>query len=295
MRIENAEIHARFVRLLQNANIDVEETHSTSAALSALAEKMHAVLFTDQLDLVRTAPQLPDGAATHIVFVGAESDHANAWPAGANDCVPEMPGGASFWTHLTTARRMVTFAAALKIALTDNRALSTVDGLTGCGSRRFFDDEFPREVERAVCLGKPISLVMCDVDLFKQVNDEHGHPVGDDVLVEFANRLNGALRLGSDWCARVGGEEFAVVLPDTPHVEGLVIANRLRSLIADRLFDTRVGALRVTASFGVCGTQDWRATAVEASRELIRCADSALYRSKHGGRNRVLGHQPEAS
>src|SRR4029453_4813533 len=117
-----------------------------------------------------------------------------------------------FLGALTTACRIVSLAASLQLALSDNRILSTVDELTGCGSRRFFEQEFPREVERATRLGRALALVMCDIDHFKKVNDGHGHQTGDEVLSEFGERLRVGLRLGQDWLARVGGEEFAIVL-----------------------------------------------------------------------------------
>src|SRR6202008_1807999 len=107
-----------------------------------------------------------------------------------------------------------TLSAELQLALTDIRILSTIDELTRCGSRRFFEHEFPREVERAVRLRRPLALIICDIDFFKKVNDTHGHEVGDEVLREFSARLTHGLRLGEDWVARIGGEEFAIVLPE---------------------------------------------------------------------------------
>ena len=115
-----------------------------------------------------------------------------------NDCMPAEAGGEEFWAHLTTARRIASLSAALQLAMTDNRILSTVDELTRCGSRRFFEHEFPREVERAVRLRRPLSLLMCDIDHFKTVNDSHGHEIGDQVLREFAARLTQGLRLSED-------------------------------------------------------------------------------------------------
>jgi two-component system cell cycle response regulator len=249
------------------------------------------VLFTDRVELVRNARQLHTGAATHIVFVGRENAIASreAWRAGANDCVPVEPQGEEFWAHLTTARRIVSLAASLQLALSDNRVLSTVDELTGCGSRRFFEQEFPREVERATRLGRPLALVMADIDHFKDINDRYGHPTGDEVLSEFGKRLGHGLRLGQDWLARVGGEEFAVVLPETSHEEGLRIAERLRHGICTTPVSTDSGVIRVSASFGVCGLSRVRRSPGAAAEALIKAADIALYESKKAGRNRVSG------
>jgi two-component system, cell cycle response regulator len=134
---------------------------------------------------------------------------------------------------------------------------------------------------------------MCDIDHFKRVNDRYGHQVGDEVLSEFGERLSSGLRLGQDWLARVGGEEFAVVLPETSPEEGLRIAERLRGHIAATEFFTAAGAIRVTSSFGVCGLPSVRRNAAGITERLIKASDSALYASKSSGRNRVTGAAPE--
>jgi diguanylate cyclase (GGDEF)-like protein len=283
-------IRERFTKLLRNANIDIDVAEVADAALARLEKQVYAVLFTDRADLIRNARQLHAGAATHIVFVsGGDADvRREAWRAGANGCMPVEPQGEEFWAHLTTARRIVSLAASLQLALSDNRILSTVDELTSCGSRRFFEQEFPREVERATRLGRSLALVMVDIDHFKQINDRYGHRVGDQVLTGFGERLGHGLRLGQDWLARVGGEEFAVVLPETSQEEAQQISERLRERICAKAIHTDSGPVSVTASFGVCGLSEVReisGTAVAGS--LIKAADSALYESKGAGRNRV--------
>jgi two-component system cell cycle response regulator len=287
--LASAQTRERFVKWLGNANIEVEIAASTSDALAKLESRTHALLFTDHLDLVRAARQLHAGAATHVVFVDAEGrvGAAEALRMGANVCMPAEAGGAEFWAHLTTARRIASLAASLQLALNDNRILSTIDELTRCGSRRFFEHEFPREVERAARLRRPLALVMCDIDHFKAVNDTHGHDAGDEVLREFATRLTDGLRLGEDWVARLGGEEFAVVLPETAGPEALSIAERLRERVRATPCATRAGALTITASFGISGLDGLPAENGALARELVRAADGALYESKRSGRDRV--------
>lgn len=237
-------VRERFTKLLTNANIEIDEADGVSSALARLEQHIHAVMFTDRIDLIVAARNLYAGAATHVVFVhdASAGDTAEAMRAGANACVAAEPGGEEFWAHLTTARRIVILAGSLQLALLDNRSLSTVDELTGTGSRRFFEQEFPREVERAAQLGRPLVLILCDIDLFKQINDSYGHPTGDEVLSEFGRRLSAGLRLGRDWLARVGGEEFAVVLPDTSGEEGARIAERLRQQLMATSFRTAAGS-----------------------------------------------------
>ena len=283
------DVRERFVKWLLNANIEVEPVESTTEALANLEARTHALLFTDRLDLVQAMRQLHAGSATHVVYVDVDGTVGTreALRMGANDCMPPEAGGEEFWAHLTTARRIASLSAALQLALTDNRILSTVDELTRCGSRRFFEHEFPREVERAVRLHRALSLIMCDIDHFKTVNDSHGHEVGDQVLREFAARLTHGLRLGEDWVARVGGEEFAIVLPEVTIPKALLVARRLCERISLDPCSTTAGPLHITGSFGISGFAPHRGDRHASTRLLIRAADAALYESKRTGRNRV--------
>ena len=287
--ISSASSRDRYVKLLNNARIETEVALDPSDATVRLANRIHALLFTDRLDLVKTARQLHAGSATHIVFVSAPEDanESEALRAGANDVMPEDARGEQFWAHLTTARRIVSFASSLQSAITDNRILSTIDELTRCGNRRYFEHQFPKEVARATRLQRPLSLLMCDIDYFKAINDQHGHQVGDQVLQEFGERIIQGLRLGEDWVARIGGEEFAIVLPETGRFEGFAIAQRLCDRVNATAFATSTGAIAVTASFGVCGHQGPAQDTMELAENMVICADAALYRSKRSGRNRV--------
>ncbi|MHB8814110.1 MAG: GGDEF domain-containing response regulator [Steroidobacteraceae bacterium] len=289
LALGSLEVRERFVKWLVNANIEVEPVESTTEALASLEARTHALLFTDQLDLVQAMRQLHAGSATHVVYVDIDGTVGvrEALRRGANDCMAAEAGGEEFWAPITTARRIASLAAALQLALTDNRILSTIDELTRCGSRRFFEHEFPREVERAMRLRRPLSLVMCDIDHFKRVNDSHGHEVGDQVLREFAARLTHGLRLREDWVARIGGEEFAIVLPEVAIPKALLVARRLCERISLTPYHTGAGPLRVTGSFGISGFAPHRGDQHVSARVLIRGADAALYESKRAGRNRV--------
>ena len=291
------EVRERFVKWLGNANIEIECAVSATDALVTLEKRRHALLFTDRLELAQAVRQLHAGSATHVVFVDVDGKVGvrEALRRGANDCMPaEAGGGEEFWAHLTTARRIASLSSALQLALTDNRILSTIDELTRCGSRRFFEHEFPRELERAQRLRRALSLVICDIDHFKTVNDSYGHEVGDEVLQEFAARLTHGLRLGEDWVARIGGEEFAVVLPDVGSGEAMQIAQRLCERVRATPYTTAGGALQVTGSFGVSGIepQPQRGAGRTTQRALVKAADAALYESKRGGRNRVTALEP---
>lgn len=286
---ESDQVRERFAKWLRNANIELECASSTTEALARLEARTYALLFTDRLELVQATRQLHAGSATHVIFVDVSGDVSvrEALRMGASECMPAEPDGEEFWAHLMTARRIASLSSALQLALTDNRILSTIDELTRCGSRRFFEHEFPREVERAGRLRRTLSLVMCDIDHFKSVNDSHGHEVGDAVLREFAGRLLQGLRLGEDWVARIGGEEFAIVLPEVPGDEALDIAQRLCERTAGTPYVTAAGPLIVTGSFGVSWFEPTQALRRPHPRTLLIAADAALYESKRAGRNRV--------
>jgi two-component system cell cycle response regulator len=131
-----------------------------------------------------------------------------------------------------------------------------------------------------------LAVVMCDIDHFKRINDRYGHQTGDEVLQEFSDRLTHGLRR-EDWVARIGGEEFAVVLPEAGDVEARAIAQRLCDGVAAKAFVTSSHSIAVTASFGVCALDAQRVDSRGLSDALVKAADAALYQSKRDGRNRV--------
>jgi len=279
----------RFAKLLPLANLEIETARNADEALERLADRVHALMFTDDVDLIRGARQLPSGEATHIVFVssGRLLLQSDAFNAGANGCVSSDARGEHFSTHVTTARRIADFAASLQRALHDNGVLSTIDELTSAGRRHYFEEQFPREVERAVRLGRPLAIVMADIDDFKRINDRHGHQIGDQVLREFCHRIGGGLRLGRDWIARFGGDEFAVVLPDTTASKASAVAERLCESIRSETFTDQSRELSVTASFGVCALDHVSGASSDLAERMVKAADAALYESKRAGRNRV--------
>jgi len=162
--------------------------------------------------------------------------------------------------------------------------LAVTDGLTGLYNHRHFHERLTLEVERSQRSGLPLSLLMLDVDHFKQFNDTFGHPSGDEVLRQLA-RVLGDTRRANDVVARYGGEEFAVILVDTPKFTAAKVAERVRERIYDNDFsEAAPRAGRLSVSIGVATFPDDGAD-VEA---LVRSADTALYAAKRAGRNRVV-------
>ena len=165
--------------------------------------------------------------------------------------------------------------------------LSSLDGLTGISNRRQFDETLLREWRRLGRQGRPLSMLLCDVDFFKQFNDGYGHQVGDECLKAVARTLRDTLRRPADLVARYGGEEFAVILPDTEITGALQVAEAMRSAVEGLNITHRYskGGSVVTISIGVASTTPSR-TGSDSS-VLLKRADDALYQAKQAGRNRI--------
>ena len=160
--------------------------------------------------------------------------------------------------------------------------LATTDSLTGLHNRRYFMDSAHQEFDRARRYQMPLSLLLLDADYFKTINDRYGHPVGDQALQVLA-AIGQRLLREVDLFARIGGEEFAILLPQTDAVAAWNVAERLRQAIMDQPTSTGEGPLRLTVSLGLASL----GPATVDLDDLLRRADVALYQAKLNGRNRV--------
>jgi two-component system cell cycle response regulator len=173
--------------------------------------------------------------------------------------------------------------------LRDNVQLSIemaiTDGLTGLFNRRYMESHLSTLVDQAASRGKPIAVMVLDIDYFKSVNDTHGHDAGDDVLREFALRVRKCIR-NIDLACRYGGEEFVLVMPETDIAVATMVAERLRRRIAGEPFSIQQGAqaLEVTISIGIAAASG----ASDTAAAILKRADTALYQAKRDGRNRVV-------
>jgi diguanylate cyclase (GGDEF)-like protein len=203
-------------------------------------------------------------------------------PEGVLGVAPEPP--------LTDHQRSVLSAAAALLAVSlknaelfrEIRENSVRDGLTGCFNRTHAIEVLDAELRRARRSKLPLSLLMFDLDNFKNINDRHGHLCGDAVLAAIGAIMKSELR-GSDVKCRYGGDEFMVILPDTPVGGARQVSDNLRRAIAERPVMWNDGQITVTASFGITGVN----TADHDPRSAIARADSALYRAKQVGRNAI--------
>ena len=231
------------------------------------------------LDLLRAARE--ERCETPVIFLTADSseqvDEA-AMQAGAADYLvkgeitPRM------------VERSIRYSLKLAEAMRELRRLATHDSLTGLLNRRAFDALLHEEVQRARRFNHPLSLIIVDLDHFKFVNDTYGHAAGDAVLVAAARRIESGLR-GIDRVARIGGEEFAVLLMETPAQEAIIVARRLvAAMQAAPIQATASVSLPITLSAGVASLPV--SSAPHFSLQVA--ADQALYAAKHAGRDRAV-------
>ena len=161
-----------------------------------------------------------------------------------------------------------------------------IDGLTGLWNRAHFDQRMHEEVAAAARYDRPLSLIMMDVDKFKNLNDNHGHPFGDEVLQAVGDVLQDSART-SDWPCRYGGEEFGLILRETDLEGAVIMAERVRKEIERLQLRNKAQLVSVTSSFGVVSSTLCMNPCDLSSKWMIESADRALYASKESGRNRV--------
>jgi two-component system cell cycle response regulator len=270
--------------------LDLECVAGDDEALSKFSTEFRAVVLTDSPELIRKLRARQGSRAPFVVFVADIDDASERGAgilAGADECIGRRATDAELDARIRAARRIAELESVLRIALEENRKLSATDELTRVASRRFFGKHFPREIARAARYKHALSLILCDIDHFKKINDTLGHAVGDEVLQQFGPRLQAVLRRGIDWVARIGGEEFAVVMPETPYEPALHVARKLRDAVSHAVFKAGEKTLKVTASFGLCGMDLVPSGEHRMAERVLKVADAALYRSKEGGRNRV--------
>ena len=208
--------------------------------------------------------------------------------AGADDYVVKTASVEEILARLEVARRITHVERSLRTSNRENRRLSVTDALTGAHNMRYLSKHLPRELARSQRYGHPLAVLSCDIDRFKQINDGFGHDAGNEILKAFVTRAESCLRNTSDWLARVGGDEFLVVLPETNAAGASRVAQKLRAALARLPVATRAGPVHFTASIGLttieAGSDVRSAAKIE---DLLHAADRGLYASKRLGGNQA--------
>lgn len=289
-------------RQLERAGYSVVAVANGAQALAYLEKQFIPLLLTDWempemngVALCRAVRDLPLPGYVYTILLTAREGKANViegLAAGADDYLIKPPDDDELRARLNTGRRILGLEQSLRAANRRIHLLSITDELTGTYNRRYLMENLPREIARGGARRLPVSVVLCDVDHFKRVNDTYGHQAGDEVLRVVATIIKDALRGGIDWAARYGGEEFMVVLPETTVAAATEIAERIRRNIHERVFEFGDRPLRLSASFGVCGHESSQTPQPAGAEPLIAAADECLYQAKNAGRNRVVGRNP---
>jgi len=286
-------VRSALAPVLHAAGYAVTEVSDIEATLATLEQSYHPMLIADATlpgfdaaAFCREVRSRSFGGYVHTVLLGAPGTEEQVLSAGADDCLTTPVGEAALRVRLHLGCRLLALQTSLREAKAAADRLAVLDALTGTFNRRYLMQELPGEVERTRRFGRPLSVVMCDIDHLKQINDTWGSQVGDEVLREFAQHLSTGTRAGIDWCARHGGEEFLIVLPETDAEGAANLAEKLRAGVAGLLVRAPDGSrVEFTASFGVAGGRRGAETA--DSPILLARADLAVYQSKREGRNRV--------
>jgi two-component system cell cycle response regulator len=289
--------------LVQAAGYEVVTAESGRDALFSLHRDYCPIVVSDWqmpdmdgLELCRAIRAESFPGYVYVLLLTArdsQQDIVNGLDAGADDYLTKRVTEAELMARLRTAKRIISLEQSLRETVEEKRRQATTDALTGANNRLYFDKHLSRELKRVRRFGGPLSVLLLDIDHFKSINDRFGHGVGDEVLVQFAERLRAALPREYDWSARIGGEEFAVVLPQTDAGGAMTVAEKLRQYIAAAPVATEAGNLKVTVSIGVASIDAATLSAETTVDDIVELADRGLYKSKQGGRNRVTAMTPE--
>jgi diguanylate cyclase (GGDEF)-like protein len=288
----------RLGELVSAAGYQVTTASSGEQALVELKREFAPIVILDRkmpgmdgLDLcrrIREGTHYP--GYVYIILCTAQDSEEEilaGLDAGADDYLSKRASGAQLVARLACARRILSLEHSLKAVIEERRRMAMTDVLTGAHNRRYFINHMRRELKRSQRYGSDLALLVFDIDHFKHINDRYGHASGDAVLVEFVRRAQKCLPRELDWCARLGGEEFAVVLPQTDIPGGVVVAEKIRHAVASRPIMAATSSIECTVSIGITGLSAFADRNTVAVEQILSRADDCLYTSKNSGRDQV--------
>jgi two-component system cell cycle response regulator len=244
----------------------------------------------DGIQLCTAIRALPADGYIYVVLLTAKSakdDIVAGLRAGADDFLTKPFHPAELVARLNTAKRILELEHSLKRANEAIMTLSIRDPLTATYNRNYLNDHLPKEIKRAQKYLRSLSIVLCDIDRFKSINDTYGHLVGDRALTTFVQCISSSIRLDVDWIARFGGDEFIIVLPETTVDGGGAAAERFARIVRQSFIEIEGEQIHLSATFGVTGFD--RASIDESIdfNTLIGIADRCLYGAKRDEKGTV--------
>jgi diguanylate cyclase (GGDEF)-like protein len=288
-----------FEKFLVKEGFSVTSVENGRQALELFRQQFFPIVLTDWQMPEMEGPELcraiRDENPDRYVFIimltskGSKEDIISGLGAGADDYLTKPAHHAELVARIKSGVRILELEKSLKAAVDEIHLLSITDPLTGIYNRGHINERLPQEIRRALRYGRDLSLLLCDIDHFKRVNDTYGHLAGDAVLKQFANCLTGTIRQQVDWAGRYGGEEFIVVLPETGQAGALILAERLREAVERCVTRVEDDPVSVTTSIGVTGFSAQNNPTAVTAEILLKQADSLLYQAKQAGRNQVKG------
>jgi len=290
-------VRAQLSALLRMGGYDVLTAASGEEAVRALASRDCQMVLTDwqmpDMDGLALCRRLRLEHTESYVYVlmltvrSRQADVLAGLAAGVDDYVVKGASPEEILARLQVGRRITRLEQSLRKSTRENRRLAVTDSLTGARNRRYLMEYLGRELERSRRYDRPLAILACDIDAFKEVNDGFGHEAGDAVLRSFVSRATTCIRADSDWIARLGGDEFVIVLPETGLTAANRVADKLRRILKDKPIVAFRGAVSSTVSIGVTALQTAHELATVSVVELLRAADQGLYASKNNGKDQT--------
>jgi len=286
---------------LQDAGYQVSQAANGKEALELCRSTYYPIILTDWvmpemdgIEFCRTFRSQPAINYSYLILLTSQDGKdklITGLEAGADEYLIKPVNEAELMVRLKTAHRILDLEISLQKSLEEIKQLSVRDPLTGIFNRGYLDQHLPNEIRRADRYMRELSLIMLDLDHFKNINDTWGHQAGDAVLQHCTRILAGTIRREIDWVARYGGEEFILILPETDQIGCNVVAERLRTLIAGSSCNFRGNSLSITASFGTVTRKPADDMSGTNTDLLLQQADQCMYQAKQEGRNRVISAQ----
>jgi two-component system cell cycle response regulator len=275
----------------QEVEVETDPNHALFRAADGNFDLLIVSLNLENFDALRLCSQLRSLERTRNIpiLVITEPDNnarmVRGLEIGVNDFLLRPIDRNELLARVRSQVRKRRYTERLRDNVQMSIEMAITDVLTGLFNRRYMESHLATLVEQAASRGKPLTVMVVDIDYFKAINDSHGHDAGDDVLRDFALRIKRSIR-GIDLACRYGGEEFVLVMPETDMAVAAMVAERLRRRIAAEPFAIQQGSrvVPVTISIGIAALRGKDDTAAS----VLKRADQALYRAKRDGRNRVV-------